>query len=109
DESEVFVSPNVIGVDSHGDYVLIAGTCARCAKVMFPLRTLCVHCQSPEPVSVPLGTGGVVYSYTVIRQAAPGFSVPYVLASVDLTSGVRIIGQVAAAPNEITIGTAVEL
>jgi uncharacterized OB-fold protein len=31
------------------------------------------------------------------------------LASVDLASGVRIIGQVGAAPTELAIGTAVEL
>jgi uncharacterized OB-fold protein len=50
-----------------------------------------------------------VYSYTVIHQAAPGFSVPYVLASVDLAAGVRLIGQVADPPGEVAIGTAVEL
>ena len=50
-----------------------------------------------------------MYSFTVIRQAAPGFSVPYLLASVDLAAGVRVIGQVEAAPTDVTIGTAVQL
>jgi uncharacterized OB-fold protein len=70
---------------------------------------MCVHCLSPDVDPMPLSGDGVVYSYTVIHQAAPGFLVPYVLASVDLTAGVRIIGQVADAPGEVAIGTTVEL
>jgi len=70
---------------------------------------MCMHCQTPDPDPMPFDGDGVVYSYTVIRQAAPGFSVPYVLASVDLAAGVRIIGQVKAQPADVTIGTAVQL
>ena len=106
--SEVFVS-NVIGVGPDGEYALIGGQCAHCGRAMFPLRDMCMHCQVPDPDPMPFDGDGVVYSYTVIRQAAPGFSVPYVLASVDLAAGVRIIGQVKAQPADVTIGTAVQL
>jgi uncharacterized OB-fold protein len=108
DTHEVFVS-DVIGVDQQGNYALIGGRCTHCWRASFPLRDRCPHCQSPEPIPLPLEGDGAVYSFTVIRQAAPGFSVPYVLASADLKAGVRVIGQVAAAPAEVTIGTAVRL
>src|SRR4029077_18139391 len=106
--NEVFVS-DVIGVDQQGDYALIGGRCTHCSRASFPLRDRCPHCQSPDPLPLPLDGDGAVYSFTVIRQAAPGFSVPYVLASVDLADGVRIIGQVEAAPTELAIGTPVQL
>ena len=108
DPSEVFVS-DVIGVGPDGDYCLIGGRCRQCARAVFPLREMCVHCLSPDVDPMPLSGDGVVYSYTVIRQAAPGFSVPYVLASVDLTAGVRVIGQVNDPPGAVAIGTAVRL
>jgi uncharacterized protein len=108
DTNEVFES-DVIGVGPDGEYGLIGGRCTHCSRAVFPLRELCVHCLSPDSEPIPLCRDGAVYSYTVIHQAAPGFSVPYVLASVDLAAGVRLIGQVADPPGEVAIGTAVEL
>ena len=56
--------------------------------------------------------GGVVYSFSVVHQAASrAFKdrVPYVLALIDLDGGARIMSHVESDPRDVEIGARVRL
>jgi uncharacterized OB-fold protein len=82
---------------------LLGSSCTRCGGRAFPPRDVCPACgavDAAEPVR--LSRTGVVYSFTVVRQAPPGLATPYVLAYVDLPEDeVRVMGRVDAADVEI--------
>lgn len=79
--------------------------CTSCGATFYPPRGICSRCLSElEPAE--LSTRGVVYTYTVVHQAAPGFETPYTLVYVDLPEGVRVLGRLAGEPR---IGLEVEL
>ena len=86
--------------------------CEGCAKHVFYPRQLCPHCGGVSLAWVePKGTG-TVYSYTVTRLAPAGFKedVPYVLVSVDLPEGQRILATlVDCAPDQARIGMPVRV
>jgi hypothetical protein len=76
----------------------------------------------PRPVSIYTGKRnlewrevsghGKVYAYTVTRAPMPGFEnrVPYVVATVELDEGVRILGNILNCPPEnVKIGMEVKL
>ncbi|WP_162795069.1 Zn-ribbon domain-containing OB-fold protein [Nonomuraea lactucae] len=65
---------------------LLAVRCPECGVTSFPRRELCPYCTAElvEVEATPLSPQGVVYSYTVVRQAPEGVATPYVLAYVDL-------------------------
>jgi uncharacterized OB-fold protein len=55
---------------------------------------------------------GTIYSYTVVHRAPSSFadSVPYVVALIDLTEGVRMMTNVVGVPpSDVRIGAAVEV
>jgi uncharacterized OB-fold protein len=63
-----------------------------------PPEEVCPHCGSTEPAFTfePVDGGGVVRSWTVVRQSfLPGFDVPFVLVDVELDDApdVRLIGR----------------
>jgi uncharacterized OB-fold protein len=73
---------------------LVGSRCRNCGATSFPARSTCPSCRSSDrPERANLSTTGVVYTYTVVRQAPPGEEVPYVLAYVDLPEGVRLLTQ----------------
>jgi uncharacterized OB-fold protein len=79
--------------------------CPSCGATFYPPRRVCARCLAElEPAE--LSTKGVVYTYTVVHQAGPGFETPYTLVYVDLPEGVRVLGRLAGEPR---IGMVVEL
>ncbi len=86
---------------------LVAPKCQSCGRVFFYPRAVCPFDWSSDIEWLALSGRGVIYTYTVVRQAAhPAFAerVPYVLALIDLAEGIRIMSQVAAHPDAIRIG-----
>lgn len=76
---------------------LVGSQCRNCGATSFPARSTCPSCRNSDGTEeVTLSTTGVVYTYTVVRQAPPGAEVPYVLAYVDLPEGIRLLTQVEA-------------
>lgn len=76
----------------------------------------------PRPVSLYTGKRnlrwrkasgrGTVYSYTVTRVAPPGFEgrVPYIVATIELAEGVRMLTNVInCAPDDVAIGMKVRV
>jgi uncharacterized OB-fold protein len=85
--------------------------CEDCGALRHPPGPLCRACGSGrQGYAVAAGTG-TVYSYVVHhRPQVPGRRTPYVVALVELTEGVRMLGElVGADPATVAIGDAVEV
>jgi len=86
---------------------LTGGRCERCGALMFPTRMLCPECQGAAVAAVPLSTRGVVYTFTIVRMAPPGYlgEVPYAYGVVELPEGLRVTTTLIADPLEaVAIG-----
>jgi uncharacterized protein len=86
--------------------------CARCEALRHPPGPSCLTCGStskPEYV-VAAGTGSV-YSYVVHRHPpVPGKTLPIVVALVELTEGVRMLGELTGIdPRKVDIGLPVRV
>lgn len=89
---------------------LLGVLCGKCRTRTFPSRAFCPSCNSTEDLcSVALSPYGVVFSYTIVRQAPGTRPTPYVLAYIDLEDEVRVMAQVEAGREEVHIGMPVEL
>ncbi len=102
--------PGELEIDDDGSGHLLGSRCAGCGAHFFPVRAACAGCLGTDMETVRFSESGKLYTYTVIRQSTPGFEVPYALGYVDLSEGVRIMGQITGCdPDEIRIGMPVVL
>lgn len=87
--------------------------CSSCDTFRFYPRSHCPNCFSGSFEWRPASGLGTVYSFTIIHKApSPGFrdKVPYVLALIDLSEGVRMMTNIIECqPNEVEIGMLVEV
>jgi uncharacterized OB-fold protein len=76
--------------------------CGRCGALAIPPKEFCEGCQQRDWQPVPLGGGGTIVSFTVIRVAprGRGGEVPYAVAVVKLEEGVSLLGRVVDVPFE---------
>jgi uncharacterized OB-fold protein len=89
---------------------VVGSRCPSCGARYFPSRQVCSRCLASDLETVPLSDVGTLYTYTVVRQAAPGFEVPYILGYVDLPEDVRLLGQVAGIePEAVRLGMRLHL
>lgn len=91
---------------------LLGSRCTTCARKAFPPRDVCPHCGAVDRAEPVRLTGeGVVYSFTVVRQAPPGLDMPYVLGYVDLPEhDVRVMSRIEGVdPDRVGIGMPVHL
>ena len=92
--------------------VLALPYCQDCGTYTYYPRTLCMRCMSDNLEWRPVSGAGTVYSYTVVRSAPPGFEdmAPYVVASVDLAEGTRMMANVLTDdPDSVSIGMPVQV
>lgn len=71
--------------------------CPACSRFQFYPRPFCVKCLRADPEWVQASGRGTIYTYTVNhRPAHPSMKdrVPYAVAVVDLTEGVRLMANV---------------
>ena len=84
--------------------------CRSCTRHLFYPRPVCPHCMSADLEWFDASGSGVVYSFTTVHRAPPGFEPPYVVALVELQEGVRMLTRlVGVEPDRVAIGLAVEL
>lgn len=79
---------------------LVLQRCAVCGRVRHYPRPLCADCYSFEAEAIPASGHGTVHSWTVTHHAfdpSVAGEVPYVLVTVDLPEGVRVLGRLASA------------
>ena len=94
------------------EHELIFQRCTGCSHAVFPLRTVCPHCQS-ESLNLERSAGqGTVYSFTTQYRASHPFftaEVPITLVLVDLDEGVRVFANlIESVPDDARIGMRVE-
>ncbi len=102
--------PGELEIHPDGSGNLLGSRCTACGSSFFPVRKACAGCLSRDLETVPLSTEGVLYTFSVVRQSAPQFEVPYALGYVDLPEGLRIMGQISGCDiDDIRIGMRLQL
>ena len=88
---------------------LKASRCRACHAYNFPRSELCSSCMSQENEEVFLSEEGTIYSFCTVHQGAPGWTVPYTLAYVDLPEGVRVLANLDVAKERLAFDLKVRL
>ncbi len=92
---------------------LVFQQCASCGKVRHYPRPVCDDCFSMEVTWSQASGRGKVHSWTVCHHAFhPGFKreLPYVVLTVDMDEGGRMVGQVDGLPEDaLQVGLPVEV
>ena len=101
------------------DYLVLDGTphltaneCSACGALYYDRRNACAHCSATAFKTRDLATTGVLRSFSIISQAAPGVPVPYVSSVVDLDGGGSVkanVLNVEPDPEHVTLGMKVQL
>ncbi len=81
--------------------------CGRCGALRHPPGPACLSCGSVEKPDYQVAAGtGSVYSFVVHHHpAVPGKKPPFVVALVELTEGVRMLGELTGIePGKVEIG-----
>jgi uncharacterized OB-fold protein len=91
---------------------LVVQRCTGCQALRHYPQPMCPACQSTDFGWAKLSGRGVIYSYTVAHRAFhPAWAdhVPYVLATIELDEGVRMMCDLLdVEPNSVAIGQRVE-
>lgn len=91
---------------------LVLQRCRRCGTWQYWPRPVCMRCISRDLEWKEAAGRGVVYSFTITRLPPEGFEgrEPYVLASVDLLEGTRMMAQLLNCPiDRVRIGLPVRV
>jgi hypothetical protein len=80
--------------------------CGGCGALRHPPGPMCPDCGADKPEYVLAAGTGEVYSYVVHHYPpVPGRQAPFVVALVQLTEGVRMVGELLGAdPERVRIG-----
>jgi len=91
---------------------LLASRCTVCGNVLFPRVDGCTYCAADDPVPVELAGPGILWSWTAVTAAPPGYrgDVPFGVGVVELPEGVRVITRLTESdPAVLAAGQAMEL
>jgi uncharacterized protein len=86
--------------------------CGACGALRHPPGPACLSCGATQKQDHQLAAGtGTVYSYVVHRHPpVPGKQLPIVIALVELTEGVRMLGELhGVSPEQVRIGLPVRV
>lgn len=91
--------------------VLRVQRCSACGAHVFIPQPLCTRCQSGALEWVASAGRGTLYSFTTVhRPPSPAFTVPYVVAIVELDEGFHMLSNlVDCAPEDVRIGMRLEV
>ena len=95
-----------------GEPHLVAQECKECGALFYDRRNACAHCGNRSFSTRDLATTGVVRSFSIIHQAAPGVPVPYISSVVDLDGGGSVKANVLNTepdPDRVKLGMKVQL
>ena len=85
---------------------LLVKKCTACGRPHYYPRAICPFCASAQTEWMQSLGKGIVYSFTVVRQATQ----PYVLAYVTLDEGITFLTNlVRCDPGNVRIGQAVQV
>jgi hypothetical protein len=86
--------------------------CGGCGALRHPPGPACLSCGATEKQEYQVAAGtGTIYSYVVHRHPpVPGKQLPIVIALVELTEGVRMLGELhGVSPDQVSIGLPVRI
>lgn len=92
-------------------YRLEGVKCENCGKILYPPKPRCGTCGSSNLTRYKLPEVGRVITYTVLHEAPSGFeySLPYIIAVVELENGTRVLSQITdCPPDKVHVGMKVE-
>ena len=104
--------PMVEYLSLDGEPHLVAQECKECGALYFDRRNACAHCGNRNFGNRDLASTGVVRSFSIIHQAAPGVPVPYVSSVVDLDGGGAVKANVVNVdpdPEKVKLGMKVRM
>ncbi len=80
--------------------------CGGCGALRHPPGPMCPACGADKPEYVLAAGTGEVYSYVVHHHPpVPGHQAPFVIALVQLTEGVRMVGELLGVdPGQVRVG-----
>jgi uncharacterized OB-fold protein len=84
-------------IDLDADPHLVGSRCADCRQLHFPPSSTCPYCSGSDCESVRLSNRGILYAYTSVEKAPPGYHgpLPYGFGVVELPEGIRLISRLA--------------
>ncbi len=82
-------------IDPEGDPHLLAARCSECHQHHFPATDSCPYCTGSRCEIVPLSDRGLLYVYTAVEKAPPGYrgGVPYGFGVIELSEGIRVVSR----------------
>ena len=86
--------------------------CTDCGQYRHYPQELCPACQSSAHEWAPLCGRGTIHSYVVSHAAFHPYwkdKVPYVIATIEVDEGVRILSELDEPADQVSIGAAVEV
>ncbi|MBU2549895.1 MAG: OB-fold domain-containing protein [Proteobacteria bacterium] len=90
---------------------LIGSRCLKCGDIAFPQKPRCARCDGTKTEGRLLSPRGRIYSYTILRQALPGYRLPNIIAMVKLPEDdhLMILTQIRdCTEDEVNVGLEVE-
>ncbi|MCU1455180.1 MAG: hypothetical protein JWN46_3326 [Acidimicrobiales bacterium] len=109
--SERITLVDYLTLDDADEPHLVANECGTCGARYFGRRNACASCFGTDFAKVTVPSEGVVRSFTIVAQAAPGVPVPFVAAVVDC-DGTRVrsnLINVDPDPEHVVLGMKVRL
>lgn len=94
---------------------LLGSKCKECGEVMLGITGNCGNCAGEHMETIPLGTKGTLWTYTVIYHRPPGAYkgpdpfVPFAEGLVELPEGIRVLSVLDCDIENIQIGMELEL
>jgi hypothetical protein len=89
---------------------LVARRCVKCGLLQHPPAPMCPQCRSLEFDVEELCGNGVIHSWIVSRHPSAPESDSRIVALIDLTEGIRMVGNIVAEPDiEVRTGLAVHI
>jgi uncharacterized OB-fold protein len=84
-----------------GDGLALRGRrCSTCGGIAYPAAsTVCAQCWGTDLTDVPIGRSGALHSYTVVHRSTRSELVPFIVGTVDLPEGPRVMARIDAAPD----------
>jgi uncharacterized OB-fold protein/acyl dehydratase len=84
--------------------------CADCGTLRHPPGPMCPSCHATKRDHIVASGRGTVYSFVVHHHPpVPGKITPFVVGLIELEEGLRIMGNVLCAPDDVRIGLPVEV
>lgn len=83
------------------EHRVVLRTCPACGSRHFPPTPACPHCGHAQVRWDRVTATGTIYSFVAVHRAFdPAFAddVPYVIATVDVDGGARMVGRLSGPP-----------